>query len=330
MLESAPLVSVVLGVYNQEQYVEESIKSIFNQTYKNIEIIIINNGSTDNSGEIIEKYSAIENIYVQDYKKNCSINKVTNAAIDLASGEYICFIAGDDFYLADYIKSHLNTISTLPDSYGVVYSSPYILNVNTGERFIESNNFNKSGDVFDSLIDSIGIGYISAFTPFIRRRVFDVIRYDEDLFCEGESIFIRIAREFLFMYIEKPCVVMRDHESNQGKNYKENGKLFYVQCKRLIKLYPDKTPVFNRVISKLYIRYAWIATRIMSDKKWIAWCLKTAITHRYIIVFHPKAVAVLILYLFPSKFVHKMLSFKKNKTNDLYIEENYAEQSNEV
>ena len=117
-----PLVSICLGVYNQEKYVERCIESALNQTYKNIEIIISNNGSTDKSKLKIQKFLKFENITFLDYKNNISIGKVTNDAIRTARGEYICFIAGDDYYLPEYVEKNLNTIVNLSSDYGAVYS----------------------------------------------------------------------------------------------------------------------------------------------------------------------------------------------------------------
>ena len=85
-----------------------------------------------------------ENITLLDYKKNISIGKVTNAAIRTAIGEYICFIAGDDYYLPDYVEKNLNTIVNLSSDYGVVYSPTYVYNEMTDITFIEDNNFNTS------------------------------------------------------------------------------------------------------------------------------------------------------------------------------------------
>lgn len=95
--------SIIIPVYNKEAYISRSIQSVINQTYKNYEIIIINDGSTDKSLEICEsfkkKYPCIT-IYNQ---KNCGLSIARNSGLDLAIGDYICFLDADDIFHSNYL-----------------------------------------------------------------------------------------------------------------------------------------------------------------------------------------------------------------------------------
>lgn len=91
------LISIIVPVYNAEKYLSRCIESILNQTYKNIQLIIINDGSTDKSLEIIEKYAANDNRIVLVDKENTGVSDSRNRGLDIATGEYIGFVDADDY-----------------------------------------------------------------------------------------------------------------------------------------------------------------------------------------------------------------------------------------
>ena len=97
-----PLVSIVITCYNYADYVAESIESALNQTYKNIEIIVINDGSTDNSLDIINNYKTRVKVIS---RKNKGIVFTRNQALDLVKGEFLCFLDADDYFDDDYIEN---------------------------------------------------------------------------------------------------------------------------------------------------------------------------------------------------------------------------------
>jgi glycosyltransferase involved in cell wall biosynthesis len=103
------LVSVIIPVYDVEDYVQEAIESIQNQTYKNLEIIIIDDGSTDNTSKIVEEVAKDDNrIIFYKNEKNLKIVKTLNRALSLANGEYIARMDGDDISALDRIEKKVN------------------------------------------------------------------------------------------------------------------------------------------------------------------------------------------------------------------------------
>ena len=101
MQSSQPLVSVVIPSYNHEQFVQDTIQSVIDQDYKNIELIIIDDGSKDNSGEICEKWRKRDKRIIVIHKKNGGLSSARNAGIEIASGKYIAFIDSDDYVSKD-------------------------------------------------------------------------------------------------------------------------------------------------------------------------------------------------------------------------------------
>ena len=113
-------VSVIIPVYNSEKYIAKCLESVINQTYKNLEIIVVNDGSKDNSQKILneykEKYPEIINVIEQENK---GVSRTRNNSIKLAKGKYIMFIDNDDFIDEDYVETFVSEIEK--DDYDAVY-----------------------------------------------------------------------------------------------------------------------------------------------------------------------------------------------------------------
>lgn len=105
-------VSILVAIYNIEKYVGKCIQSILDQTYSNLEIILVDDCSTDTSGQICDKYSFQDDrIIVIHHKTNTRISGVRNTGLDIASGDYIVFVDGDDWLAADYVTYMLDVIT---------------------------------------------------------------------------------------------------------------------------------------------------------------------------------------------------------------------------
>jgi glycosyltransferase involved in cell wall biosynthesis len=136
-----PLITIIIPSYNHEKYIAQAIRSVFNQTYSCIELIIIDDGSSDGSSKIIEdeiKFFQSSGRKVL-YKKNANqgLSKTLNEAINLASGEYICFLASDDAYLPDKLKCSFNLLNGTKSVVGAIYTDGYIVN----EKGLSNKNY---------------------------------------------------------------------------------------------------------------------------------------------------------------------------------------------
>lgn len=110
-------VSVIIPVYNGEKYIEECLESILSQTYKNIEIIVVDDGSTDNTKQILENY---KNKIMLKCQKNSGASTTRNNGYKLASGEYILFFDADDYMTENYIK---NAVNIMNEGYDLVITN---------------------------------------------------------------------------------------------------------------------------------------------------------------------------------------------------------------
>ena len=111
-MKERDLISIVVPVYNVEKYLEKCINSIINQTYKNIEIILVDDGSTDDSGKLCDELKKKDNRIKVFHKKNGGLSDARNFGIEKASGKYIGFIDSDDFIKEDMYEILYNAIIT--------------------------------------------------------------------------------------------------------------------------------------------------------------------------------------------------------------------------
>ena len=103
------LASIIIPVYNVELYLKECIDSLLNQTYKNIEILIVDDGSTDNSGKICDSYCRDPRVTVF-HQSNAGVSVARNFALDQANGEYVFFVDPDDFVEPDFISCSIASL----------------------------------------------------------------------------------------------------------------------------------------------------------------------------------------------------------------------------
>ena len=97
-------VSIIVPVYNVEKYIEKCLKSLISQSYKNIEIILIDDGSKDNSGKICDTYKGKDSRIKVIHKENAGVSEARNSGIQKATGKYLCFVDADDFVMNDYVN----------------------------------------------------------------------------------------------------------------------------------------------------------------------------------------------------------------------------------
>lgn len=124
------MISIIIPVYNVEKYLAKCIDSILSQTFKDWELILIDDGSVDQSGQICDEYACKDNRIKVTHKKNEGVSKARNTGITLAKGDYICFIDSDDWIVPTYLQDFKEQeqqcdfyfSGALYDTYGKVYS----------------------------------------------------------------------------------------------------------------------------------------------------------------------------------------------------------------
>ncbi len=223
MNDQQPLVTVIIPSFNHAEYIPNAIESVLSQTYKHIELIVIDDGSSDNSHEVIRKYENDDRVISILNCTNSGQGAVLNKAIDVSRGSYICILPSDDWFLPHKIESQVRKFLASAPNVGIVYAR--------GQRYFTDNG--KTLDVelpvFEGYIAAellIHGNFIYPATPMFRRECFSSYRFDESFVAEGEAIFVKIALSYEAVYLDEVVAVMRDHTRNTGKDvrlmYKDN------------------------------------------------------------------------------------------------------------
>lgn len=215
---SDPLVSVVLTSYNQAEWLQESIESVLAQTMSDWELVLIDNGSTDHSMEIVKQYERHPKITVIRHEQNRPHTVILNHGIRTARGRYFSLLLSDDYYLPQKLERQVAVFEHLPEEYGVVYSNGYRLRPD-GSLVLDPCGHHR-GNVLEALLTEPS--FFPPIAPLVRRRCLLEFPFDETIFMEGEGIYAKLAIRHLFHPLPEPLVVMREHERNVGKEIESN------------------------------------------------------------------------------------------------------------
>ena len=170
-----PLVSIIIPVYNVEQYLDKCVESVIRQTYSNLEIILVDDGSPDNCPEMCDRYSKIDPRILVIHKKNGGLSEARNAGIDIAKGEYISFIDSDDYVEDNYVKILVDEMIKYNadiscGKHNVIYSDKVIKHY-TGKRYVL-----KPEDALDMLLYHNDMD-VSAWAKLYKKSLFDKVRF---------------------------------------------------------------------------------------------------------------------------------------------------------
>lgn len=236
-------VDVVIPLYNSEEYIKETLLSIENQSVRPQKVIVVNDGSTDQSRTVVEKYMK-ESLMIIELinQKNLGRNAARNRGLKQSESEFVAFLDSDDVWHPNKLMRQMEICDKYPEI-GLVYTDFFTINI-VGETvnpsFLEANpTFNplvgKGGDLLFK--GNVILG--SASSAVIKKRVFDDIgQFDESLHAfEDWDMWLRIAENHSFYFIAQPLVGIRKHAGNSQNNFDfmlENHLLFLVKWKKLL------------------------------------------------------------------------------------------------
>ncbi len=204
------LVSVIIPTYNRESTIEKSLQSVMNQTYKNIEIIVIDDGSTDNTENIVKDIQDERILYIK--QENKGVSRARNTGILNSKGEYIAFQDSDDIWHANKLEVQMKKFRN--SQYGLVYSS--------FNKIYEKKNSvlpklkrGKEGNIY---FDLLKLNFIGCPTVILKKEVVEKCGiFDESLHkYEDWEYFIRISREYKVLFVEE--VLVDSYYSPEGVN----------------------------------------------------------------------------------------------------------------
>lgn len=245
---SNKLVTVCIPAYNHEKFVADSIKSIIDQTYQNIELYIVNDGSTDNSHEEISKLNdACKNRFVNfEYinRENRGLTPTLNEVLSKCSGEYFMMMASDDIALKDKIEKQVNCLNENSE-YGICFGKAIGLDENS-QRIDKYKNKYKNYKLLHTFEDLIVSNTIIAPTVMLRTSTLvEVGGYDERYKLEDLPLWLKMSKKAPAKYIDEDLIYYRDHDSNVSKD-----RLFMIEEERRILMDWKDDPSFTKAIDK--------------------------------------------------------------------------------
>lgn len=241
-----PKVSLIIPVYNVEKYLDDCLFSVMNQTYKNLEIIIIDDGSTDNSGEKCESYKQKDSRIVVYHKPNGGLSDARNYGLEKCTGDYIFFLDSDDFIDINLIENLVTTVIT--DQSDIVANDA--VDYYDGDP-VSDINIQCTSEKLDSVeavkrtLMTNGIRHM-AWGKLFKRYLWDNRRFTTGILYEDLDVIyyvmldakrISVLNPSMYYYRQRPGSIMNDKKVTE-----RNVSLFYTAervCKNIIACHPE-------------------------------------------------------------------------------------------
>lgn len=217
-------ISVVIPVYNVEKYLSKCIESVINQTYWNIEILLINDGSTDNCGLICDKYAVKDNRVRVIHKENGGLSAARNIGLGLANGHYIAFLDSDDYIDSEMYETLVDALENADADIAAcgfkeVYQNKTIVNSHTNSVTI----YDKVGAVNSLFAETKNVRF-EVWNKVFKKEIIGSIRFKdrqifEDVYFD-RNVFLKISS---LVYIDKPMHnYLKEREGNTNSHFSDS------------------------------------------------------------------------------------------------------------
>jgi glycosyltransferase involved in cell wall biosynthesis len=258
-------VSVIIRTYNRGYILREAIESVLKQTYCDFEIIVVDDGSTDNTSEVVAIYQDL-NLRCVRHAQNRGVSAACNTGIEASVGELVAFLDSDDLWKPDYLERQTNFLTRHPEVDAVFSDSmidltpapiPSIVGLMTRfprllkNRGQDSEHIVTGRQMYLCLLEEVPI---KPSGLVIKRVMFEKTgMFDEGWRCgEDWEFFLRLARFACFGYVDSPLIIQRRTPDATHKKYLEMDRLFLLRLfakeKRSLRVDPAALEAVNRGI----------------------------------------------------------------------------------
>lgn len=253
------LVSVIVPVYKVEQVVKNCIESILNQTFTNFELILVDDGSPDNSGRICDEYAQKDDRVIVIHKENGGVSSARNVGIDKAKGKYICFVDSDDYVSKDYLKTLIdveenNNADNIWCYFKTVdkYSEKIDCKEVSSEPNIEKYTVKDIMTLHEKWLDA---------GPVCKLYILDIIKENNLKFDESLSLGEDLIFNFVYLdYTNKNIIVinnelyfyLQNNENSLSKKYYQDMFEIYKKINSVMYQYLNKWNCDNIQFEKYY------------------------------------------------------------------------------
>jgi glycosyltransferase involved in cell wall biosynthesis len=231
------LVSAILPTYNRAEYVAGAIETVLEQSHDDIEVVVVDDGSTDDTRERLAAYDDDDRVRVRHNEGNRGISASMNRAVENADGEFVCVLNDDDRWHEEKVEKQLAAFERAGEDVGVVYTGGV---VKQGEQVVRVYRPERRGDIYPEVIARFGLHPHSSH--MLRAECFELGGFDAD-FPRGVDWdhCIRLARDYEFEYVEERLVERIFHTNNisqQPTHGVEVNRLIWEKYRDEIERYP--------------------------------------------------------------------------------------------
>lgn len=252
-----PKVSIVMSSYNHAPYITEAIESAVHQTYDNIELIVIDDGSKDDSPKILKELQEKYGFYLECRTNHGLVPTLNYALKNLVSGKYVCILDSDDYWALDKIAKQVTVMEANPQC-GLCHTPVYFIDKNS--KIISDYNqpTKKEGDIFEELL--MGKTNIADGGVMVPAAIYEEIGYyDESIPLEDYQLWFKILAKYPACYLDEHLAYYRTHESNTSNDEKK-----MLGWEEMVINQWKEHPVFPRVKPEIYLR--WFSKYAKYDK----------------------------------------------------------------
>lgn len=247
-----PLISVIVPVYKVEKYLRKCIDSIINQTYSNLEIILVDDGSPDDCGKICDEYANNDNRIRVIHKENGGLSDARNKGIELATGKFIAFVDSDDYVSVDYIEYMYNMIRETNSKLAICKVKVVWKNDSSFRDNSDDVRVLTTEEAFKNLLFQHGIE-VAAYGKLYERKVFDDIKFPKGKVYEDTAIMYKIINKYdKVAFGNKECYfyIARVGSISKHKSYNQSEEIYIKHTDEMLeyinKFFPSLTDGINR------------------------------------------------------------------------------------
>ena len=283
--KKSPLVSVIIPAYNAENFIEITLKSVLTQTYENIEVLVIDDGSQDRTDEIVTRFKQQDERIILLQQLNAGVAAARNLGIAKSKGEYIAPIDADDIWYPQKLEKQIKCLESADKFVGLVYC--WSLEINENDVIIGEYEpsfyqtiYTTEGSVYPALVYRNFI--CNASVPLIRRECFDKIggynsefRAKNGQGCEDWDIYLRIAEHYQFRVVPEFLVGYRQVTGSMSRSYMVMANGYEMMMAESQKKHPEVSLYIYNLSASLFYVYLSLKSYSCHDYwQTIIWIIK--------------------------------------------------------
>lgn len=279
LVTDPPLVSVVIPAYNAERFISRTLESVLAQSYSHLEVLVINDGSTDCTATIVEWFAQQDTRIRLFTQPNTGVAAARNLAIRQAHGQFVAVIDADDLWYPDQITQQVACFCKSPDTVGLVYS--WSIDIDEQDRPLSGIHAAEiTGNVHPTLLCHNFLGNASC-TMMRRSSLMQVGGYDEQFQaqnaygCEDWDLYLRIAEEYEFGVVPEFLVGYRKLQHSMSYDYDRMARSHALMLKRVQQRHPQLSGWLYRLSrSSLYLYFGQQANQHGADREAVRWLIQ--------------------------------------------------------